>query len=131
MAEMTKKELEGEVTISVKMPSPEHLQKLEELEPGYSLTPAYRTQEAWNSYLNQPVRCIFLGTKEIPNSEGELITCSVFAGIDGVFLAAQMVLVEATRDLLEGTPIQITYQGKKKNQDGKSYTNKFEVRKLV
>lgn len=103
------------------------LGQLKGLKEVYKATAAYRTQEEWYGYKDKPVRCFFLGIKELPNEEGESVNCGVFAAEEGVFLAAQHVLVEAVKNMETNTPIQITYHGKKKNKNSEGSTNLFEV----
>lgn len=109
------------------LPSTEELGQLEEMETGRSLIAAYRTQEDWHERKDQEIRCFYLGIKEIPNEDGELIKCAVFAEQNAVFLGAQMVLVQAVESLPSQTPIAITYRGKKKNKSGDGSTNVFDV----
>ena len=113
------------------MPSTEELGELENMETGGSLVAAYRKQEDWHALKDTPVRCMYLGLKEIPNEDGELIRCGIFIEPDRtVFLAAQMVLVQAVERLTTPFPLVITYGGKKKNKSGDGSTNIFEVRQL-
>lgn len=112
------------------MPSTEQLGQLANAESGMSLTVAYRKSEDWLLLTDVPIRCFYLGTKEIPNEDGEMVLCAAFMNPDGVFLAGQMVLVEAVRRLNQGVALEITYKGKKKNKSSKGDTNIFEVRTL-
>lgn len=112
------------------MPSTEEVGELQNMETGTSLIAKYRTQEEWHELKDEPVRCFFMGMKQIPNDEGELINCGVFAEKGGVFLSAQMVLVDAVTALPSGTPIAITYRGKKKNKMSDGSTNMFDVQTL-
>lgn len=114
-----------EVTLVI--PNTTQLGHLKGLKQVYKATAAYRTQEEWYSYKDKPVRCFFLGIKELPNEAGESVNCGVFAAEDGIFLAAQHVLVESVKSLASNTPLQITYQGKKKNKNSEGSTNLFEV----
>lgn len=115
----------NEVMLSI--PNLSLLGELKGLKEVYKATAQYRTQEEWYGYKDKPVRCFFLGVKELPNDEGESVNCGVFAAEDGIFLAAQHVLVESVKSLDSNTPIQITYQGKKKNKTSEGSTNLFEV----
>lgn len=115
----------NDVVLSI--PNLAQLGELKGLKEVYKATAAYRTQEEWYGYKDQPIRCFFLGVKELPNDEGESVNCGVFAAEDGIFLAAQHVLVESVKNMAANTPIQITYKGKKKNKTSDGSTNIFEV----
>lgn len=112
------------------MPSTEEVGELQNMETGTSIIAKYRTQEDWLQLKDRPVKCYFMGMKDIPNDEGEIINCGVFAEKGGVFLSAQMVLVDAVQSLESGTPICITYLGKKKNKSNEGSTNVFDVQLL-
>lgn len=120
-----KKAAGSEVTFMI--PSTDQLGHLKEMEPGFKLTMGYRTQEDWAERKNQPEKCYFMGMKEIPNDKGEVVNCGVFASENEVFLSAQMVLVEAVKNLESKTPVQITYLGKKPNKSSDGSTNLFEI----
>lgn len=115
----------NEVTLSI--PNLSQLGQLKGLKEVYKATAGYRTQEDWQELKGKPVRCFFLGIKQLPNEDGESVNCAVFAAEDGVFLAAQMVLVESVKNLDVKTPLQITYLGKKRNKTGEGSTNLFDV----
>lgn len=117
-----------EATLS--MPSTEMLGKLETAEVGMSRTVTYKKQEDWQLIKDQPVRCFFIGMKEVPNEEGETVLCAGFMSKDEVFIAAQLVLVDAVRGLKKGTPIEITFNGSKANKSSKGKTNLFTVKLL-
>ena len=116
--------------VMLEMPSTEAFGKLDSMEPGYNLTAKYRKVEEWAKYEDIRINAFFLGMKEIPNDDGELINCGVFAAREGVFLAAQKLLVDAVRHLETQTPICITYKGKKSNKSSKGSTNMFDVQIL-
>ncbi len=115
----------NEVVLSI--PNLAQLGQLTGLKEVYKATAGYRTQEEWAKLEDEPVRCYFLGIKQLPNEDGESVNCGVFSAQDGIFLAAQHVLVESVRSLDTNTPIQITYKGKKVNKTSKGSTNLFEV----
>lgn len=112
------------------IPNSEALGRLEEAEAGMDLTVKYRKQEEWFEFKNKPVKAYFMGIKEIPNEEGEMIIVGAFFATDGPFLAGQKLLVDAVRHLEPNTPIEITFMGKKENKSTKGSTNMFEVKLL-
>jgi len=112
------------------IPNSESLGRLQEAETGMDLTVKYRKQQEWFEFKNKPIRAYFMGTKEIPNEEGELITVGAFFTSDGPFLAGQKLLVDAVRHLEPNTPIEITFLGQKDNKSSKGSTNMFEVKLL-
>lgn len=118
-----------EATLS--MPNTEMLGKLENAVTGMSRTVTYRTQEEWQELKDKPVRCYFLGLKEIPNDKGEAVLCAGFMSNTEVFIAAQMVLIDAVRALPKNTPLEITYMGKKANVSSDGKTNLFRVNLLT
>jgi hypothetical protein len=81
------------------------------------------------------VRCIVAGhtTMTFSGKEGEedkTKDALKFVVADGkVFICASTSLVNACRDLIEGTPIEITCTGEIKMKRGKMKT--FDVRKLI
>lgn len=113
--------------VVLQIPSLDKLGQLKGLKQVYKATAAYRTQEEWFEMKGKPVLCYFLGIKELPNDKGELIVSGIFAAEDGIFLAAQKVLIDAVRNLDPQTPLQITFTGKKKNKNSDGSTNLFEV----
>ena len=116
--------------VMLRMPNTETLGQLEGLEEEYNMTPRYWSKEDWVMKKDEPIRAVFLGTKEIPNDDGEMVKCGVFATQKEIFLSGMMLLVEAVSRLVDGTPVQITYLGSKKNKSSKGSTNLFEVIKL-
>lgn len=117
-----------EMTLS--MPNTDSLGKLENAELGMSRTIKYKTQEEWQEIKGVPIRCFFMGLKEIPNEDGDMVICAGFMSKDEVFLAGQMVLIDAVRSLPKNTPLEIMYEGKKKNTSSDGSTNIFSVRLL-
>ena len=107
------------------------LSQLDDMVVGKSYVAKYRTQEDWQMLKDKPLRCIFLGIKEIPNSDGELIKCAVFADKSGVFLSAQMMIMDAVSHMVSMKPLVITYTGKKPNKSGQGSTNIFDVAELT
>lgn len=112
------------------IPNSESLGKLEEAETGMDLTVKYRKQEEWFEFKDKPIKCYFMGMKEIPNKDGEMITCGAFFSKDGPFLAGQQLLVDSVRNLEPNTPIEITFKGKKANSSSDGSTNLFDVKLL-
>lgn len=107
------------------------LSKLDDLKPGKSHVAKYRTQEDWAILQAQPIRCFYLGIKEIPNDQGEMIKAAVFVEKLGIFLVSQMVLLDAVRHMVTMSPVIITYMGKKKNKSSAGSTNLFDVVELI
>ena len=112
--------------VTLEIPNTESLGELKDMRPVYNMTAKYRTQEEWMDYKDEPIRAYYLGIKEIPNPEGEMVACAVFATESEVFLSGQMVLVDAAKKLANKTPVEITYLGKKRNKKSGS-TNMFDV----
>lgn len=110
------------------IPNTEALGKLENAETGMSLTVTYKMQEDWVK--GEAIRCFFLGLKEIPNDKGENVLCAGFMNKSEVFLAGQMVLIDAVRGLAIGTALEIVFNGKKQNKTSAGSTNLFTVRLL-
>lgn len=113
------------------MPTTEELAELRELNTEFRLTTKYRTQEEWYQFKDKPIRAYYKGMTEVPNKDGELVAVGIFVAQDGVFLSGQMTLMESVRDCLPGTPLQITYEGKKANKSNDGYTNIFDVQRLA
>lgn len=107
------------------------LSKLDDLRPGKSHVAKYRTQEDWALLQAQPIRCFYLGIKEIPNDQGEVIKAAVFVEKLGIFLCSQKVLLDAVRHMVTMSPVIITYMGKKKNKSTAGSTNLFDVVELI
>ena len=128
----TKSEIQNlagtEVTLVI--PNTESLGKLKEMAPQFSLNMRYKTADDWASVKDKPMRVFYMGQKAVPNDDGELITCGVFVSEKEVFIAGQMVLVEAVKSLPEKTPLEITYRGKKDNKSSQGTTMLFDVIKL-
>lgn len=116
----------GTTEMVVHMPNTESLGTLKDMKTGFKLNYAYKTQEEWLKIQDKPIRCFYMGLKEIPNKDGELVNCATFASESEVFMAGQMVLVDSVKNLKQQTPIEITYRGKKPNKSGGS-TNLFDV----
>lgn len=113
------------------MPSTAQLGQLSGLKTVYKMNPAYRTQEEWLLLKDKPVRAYFLGLKDLPNENGEAVTCAIFADAEQMFLCAQFMLVEAVRHEAPQTAFEITYRGKKRNKVASDrYTNLFDITKL-
>jgi hypothetical protein len=118
------------------VPDTESLGRLETMEPKLSLNTAYRLEEEWQKLINKPIRCYYMGMKEIPNPEGKLVLCGIFVSSTEVFLAGGIMLIDRLRDLppTDGknkTAIQLTYLG---TRPTKSDPNKklltFDIQKL-
>lgn len=113
------------------MPSTASLGTLKEMQPDFSLTMKYKTADDWAAIKGQEVRAFFMGIKEIPNDDGELVTCGVFVTPAECFIAGQKLLVEAVRQLDSRTPVAITYKEKKANKSSEGSTMIFDVRTLI
>jgi hypothetical protein len=119
--------MEQNTKVILTIPSLSQIGELKGLKEKYKTSVGYRKEEEWHALKNVAIRAYFLGLKEIPNDDGELINCAVFAAEDGIFLAAQMVLVDSVRRYEPGTAFQITFLDKKTNKSSKGSTNIFEV----
>lgn len=109
------------------MPNTEQLAKLETLEPKRSLTLKYKNADEWAAIKGKPLKAYYLGIREIPNEDGELIKCGVFVTATENFISGQKVLVEAVTPLEAGTAVEITYVEKSKNKSTDGSTMRFEV----
>jgi len=116
--------------VLLSMPSTDQLGKLSGLKTVYKMNPSYRTQEDWAMLKDKPIRCFYIGLKEIPNDKGEVIKCAIFADKNEVFLCAQFILLEAVKNEELNTAFEIIYKGKKKNKTGEGSTNLFDISKL-
>ncbi|PXV61208.1 hypothetical protein CLV62_12541 [Dysgonomonas alginatilytica] len=112
------------------IPNTEELGVLEGLDPKRSLTLKYKTQDDWAAIKGQPIRAYYMGIREIPNEDGELIKCGVFVTATENFISGQKVLVEAISSLDSKTPVEITYLDKSKNKSTDGSTMRFEVKVL-
>lgn len=112
------------------MPSTEELGSLSTMDTKFQLNVKYKTQEDWQQMKGIPVRAFYMGLKEVPNDEGEMIKCAVFVTEKEVFISAQMVLIDAVMRLPMKTPVEITYIDKKANKTSKGATNLFDVKTL-
>lgn len=122
------KEVAGtQVTFTI--PDTETLGKLDTLEPKVSLNMGYRMKEEWERLKNQPIKAYYLGLKQIPNPEGQLVTCGLFVTSKDVFMAGGMILIELIKDLPQKTPLQLTYLGVKVTKNEKEMLN-FNVSRL-
>jgi hypothetical protein len=113
--------------VSFFVPNTEELGQLENLKDGFSLTLKYKSADDWAAIKGQPVKCYFMGTKEIPSEKGELVNCGVFVTKKECFIAGAMTLYEAVRNLPYKTPVSITYLGKKQNKSGDGQTMIFDT----
>lgn len=113
--------------VTLFIPNTEQIGKLESMDSKFSLTTKYRSADDWAALKDKPIRCYYMGTKDIPNDQGEAITCGVFVTPTEVFLSGQKVLVDAIKPLPEQTPLMITYKGKKANKVAEGSTMLFDV----
>ncbi len=112
------------------IPDTESLGTLQELEPQFSLNLKYKTADDWAVLKDQPLRAFYMGTKEVPNENQEVINCAVFVTEKECFIAGQMTLFESVKNLAVKTPVEITYKGKKNNKSTDGTTMIFDVVKL-
>lgn len=116
--------------VSFIIPSTDSLGRLYDMEPDFSLDLKYRTADDWAAIKGKEVRAFFMGFKEIPNSEGELVVCGVFVTPTECFIAGQKLLLEAVKQLTPQTPVSITYVEKKANKSTDGSTMIFNVKTL-
>lgn len=114
-------------TMQLVIPNTESLGKLTSMNTSFSLTTKYKTADEWAQLKDKPVRCYFMGVRDVPNDEGEAVTCGVFVSPTEVFLSGQTVLVDAIRNLEPKTPLEIIYRGKSQNKSSVGSTMKFDV----
>lgn len=117
-----------EVTFII--PTVDELGQLAKMSPKFSLTLKYKTADDWAILKDRELRAYFMGFKEIPNKEGELIKCGLFVTETECFLSGSYTLMNAVRRLESNTPISITYRGKKPNKRSEGATMIFEVETL-
>jgi hypothetical protein len=115
----------AEVTFFI--PNTEEIGKLKELKPEFSLNLKYKTADDWAAIKDKPLRAFYMGMKEIPNEEGEVIQCGAFISESECFISGQKLLVDAIRNLNSKTPVEITYRGKSQNKSTEGSTMKFDV----
>lgn len=121
--------------ISFTMPDTESIAQLEGMEAQYSLNIKYKSADDWAALKDKPLRAFYMGIKEVPNEDGELIMCGLFATPKEVFISGQTTLVESIKMLPPSndefkTAVQITYRGKKNNKSSEGSTMIFDVEKL-
>ena len=113
--------------VTLFIPNTEQIGRLESMNTKFTLTTKYRSADDWAALKDKPVRCYYMGTKDVPNDQGEAVTCGVFVTPSEVFLSVQKVLVDAIKPLPEQTPLMITYKGKKPNKTVEGSTMMFDV----
>ena len=116
--------------VSFMIPDTESLGQLNDMEPKFSLNLKYKSSDDWAALKGKPIRAFFMGMKNIPNEDGDLINCGVFVSEKECFISGQMTLVEAVKNLNSKTPVQVTYQGKKTNKSSEGSTMIFDVETL-
>lgn len=117
-----------EVTFTI--PNTESLGSLKDLTPKFSLNLKYKTSDDWAVLKDKPLRAFYMGVKEIPNEDGEMVSCGVFVTEKECFISGQMTLLDAVKNLEIKTPVQVTYRGKKANKSSDGSTMIFDVEKL-
>ncbi|MEG0602827.1 MAG: hypothetical protein RR499_07260 [Mucinivorans sp.] len=117
--------------VEVIMPNPSVLASLDNMKQDFSLTLKYKTADDWAALKDKPVRAFYQGIKDIPNKEGEMIKCAAFIGQHECFLAGQMLIVDAVKNLLHNTAVEIIYRGKSANKNTEGSTMKFDVATLA
>lgn len=116
--------------VVIDIPNTEELGTLKTMNTGFNLNPKYRSKEEWMDLKGQSIRAFFLGMKELPNEDGEAVSCAVFASEQEIFFAGQKVLVDAVRELQPKTAIEVTYTESRKNKSTQGSTMIFEVKLL-
>lgn len=121
--------------LSFFMPDTESIGQLDQLEVKYGLNIKYKSADDWAVLKDKPLRAFYMGIKEVPNEDGELIMCGMFATKKEVFISGQTTLIEAIKMLPPSneefkTAVQITYRGKKQNKSSEGSTMIFDVEKL-
>lgn len=116
--------------VTLFIPNTEAIGKLESMESKFTLTTKYRSADDWAALKDKPVRCYYMGLKDVPNDQGEAVSCGVFVSPTEVFLSGQKVLVDAVKTLPEQTPLLIVYKGKKNNKTTEGSTMIFDVSML-
>ena len=117
-------------TVTFNIPNTDELGQLETMDEDFNLRLKYKMQEEWIRIKDQPVRCFFLGLRQIPNEKEEMVTCGLFASRTELFLAGGKVLIEAISHLPEKTPISLTYLGANQNKSNEGETMMFDVKTL-
>lgn len=119
-------------TVTFNIPDTEKLGKLETLEPNLNLNLSYRKEEVWESdYRDKPIRAYYMGMKQIPNENGELVLCAIFVTKVDTFLAGGVILIDRLKELAPETPIELTYRGTKENKkDPNKKMLTFDIKRL-
>ena len=118
-----------EVTFSI--PNTESLASLKDMTPKVSLNFAYRMEAEWETLKGKPIRAFYLGIKQIPNPEGNLVNCGLFASSTEIFLAGGIILIVAIKNLPLKTPLQLTYLGTKETKaDSNNRAVTFDIQIL-
>lgn len=117
-----------EVTFII--PTVEELGQLSKMSPNFSLTLKYKTADDWAVLKDKELRAYYMGFKEIPNKDGELIKCGLFVTETECFLSGSYTLMDAVRRLESNTAVSITYRGKRPNKKTEGATMIFEVKTL-
>lgn len=118
----------NQVTFTI--PNTDELGKLDGMEEDFNLRLKYKMQEEWELLKNKPIRCYFLGIRQIPNEKEEMVTCGLFASQTELFLAGGRVLIEAISHLPEKVPVALTYLGAQQNKTNEGATMMFDVKTL-
>ena len=120
----------GGTHVSFIMPHTDALGSLEDMEADFSLNIKYKTKEKWGAWKDRPIRAFYMGMKEIPNEDGEVVNCGVFVSQSECFISGQMTLIEAVSRIEPNTPVEVTFRGSKNNKSSKGSTMIFDVVKL-
>lgn len=113
--------------VSFIMPDTDSLGSLKNMEQGFSLNLKYKLADDWAALKDKEIRGYYKGLKEIPNKDGELVTCAGFITEDECFISGQMILVEAVKNLAIDTPVSIIYRGKRNNKSSEGSTMLFDI----
>jgi len=125
MSEEIEKVAGSEVSFFV--PNTEEIGKLQSMKPEFSLILRYKQADEWAAIKDKPLRAFYMGLKEIPNEDGEVIKCGVFVSETECFISGQKLLVDAIKNLTSKTPVEIIYRGKSQNKSTEGSTMKFDV----
>lgn len=101
--------------------------KLDTMETGFSLTTKYKTADDWAAHKGKELKVYYMGLQHIPNGDGELVICGKFLSKEECFISGQKVLIEAVKDLPEGTAISIIYKERRANKSTDGSTMIFDV----
>lgn len=130
MAKKTNVEKAAGTEVSFLIPDTESLGMLDDMERDFSLTMKYKSADDWAAIKDKPIKCFYMGMREIPNENGEMVNCGLFVSKTECFISGQMTLIEAVKQLVPKTPVEVVYLGKKANKSSEGSTMIFDVATL-